>query len=648
MVSRGGRDILPRARKTQALLAYLCLAEGARVSRNRLAGLLWDRSPDIQARASVRHALMELNRAIKAADSDLLGVDRESVRLDLGAIWVDALAEPDDPERLLEDLYGVSTSFDHWLSAERARFEDRVRSNFERALGRLLETDATPDARVAAARKLVALDPTNERAVRNLMTALVQLGDRPGAIREFERCRQALHDRLDLAPSQETVALHDAIRLASAAMRRPAPAGAPPFDVDGTWMLAGRAPHLAPRGMAHRPAVAVLPFRELSTDRAYQCAGAGLAEDVIHILSRVPELSIISRLSTLASSSQGRTPHEIGEALGAEYVLSGSVRAAGFRLRLTLELTDGRTGVVLWSSALDERFRDLLDMQRRLAEKIVRLVVPVINLAELRRARIKPPEKCEAYDLFLCARQNMHNFSPAIFGSSEALFDRALERDPHCGAALAWRAYWHLLRLGQGWSADPAYDLDQADYFSRLAVERDASDPLVHAVKGHVSAYLSRNFEAAFESFDAAVQGDPNLAPAWLWSAAASAYTGQGRRAVEEIERALSLAAPGPLMYAYSSIASLAYLTNGQLDRAADFALRSVQENKAYTTAQKLVVMSLGMAGRESEARGSVEELLRLEPRFTVEQFRERSPTNGSSLGAAYCDALARAGLPPF
>jgi len=229
-VGPGGADFLPRGRKTRGLLARLCLAQGERVSRSRLIGLLWDRSPDAQARMSLRQSLSELNSVVNRHVPSLVEIDRDSVRIDVRKCWVDVLAilqASADPsgetnnllqpysERLLEDLDGITPAFDQWLAAERTCFEDRVRKILEAELDRLTEQHAKPEMRAAAARRLVNFEPTHEGAVRALMRAFSQMGDRPQAIREFERCRQALQTVLDLPPSKETTAVYEAIRIES-------------------------------------------------------------------------------------------------------------------------------------------------------------------------------------------------------------------------------------------------------------------------------------------------------------------------------------------------------------------------------------------------------------------------------------------------
>ena len=207
------QSILPHSRKARALLAYLCLCERTRASRNRLTGLLWGNSSEPQARMSLRHALLEFNRDVNAKVPGLIEIDRETVGLNARACWIDIQAEPDRTEQLLTDLDGVSAAFDQWLASERARFEDRVRKKLEEDLEQLINTNAAPQARAEQARKLTNFDPTHEGAVRSLMMAFAEMGDRAQAIREYERCRQALKLRFDLVPSRETIAVYEAVRL---------------------------------------------------------------------------------------------------------------------------------------------------------------------------------------------------------------------------------------------------------------------------------------------------------------------------------------------------------------------------------------------------------------------------------------------------
>jgi TolB-like protein len=643
-----GENILPGAKKTQAVLAYLCLRRGERLLRGRVAGIIWDRSGEAQARESLRHALNDLNRT----GHWRLEKDHDAVRLDVTGCWIDAFEIPEHSELLLESLYGISPSFDQWLVGERIQLEHRWQTRLEKELNGLVAEAAAPELRAAAARKLLNVVPTHEGAVRNLMSAFVDLDDHAQAIREYERFQRVVSTSLGMPPSEKTTALHEAIRLesrvrATRAARRTEHkawnAGEFSREKDD---LAGKETSGADTAQQVQPSIAVLPFRNLSGELTHDHVSEGLAEDLVEALSRVQGLFVVSRLSAAVFRTQDRPPVAVGEALGVRYVLSGSIRLARDQLRLIVELTDAASGVPLWISRIDERFSDLLEVQGRLAETVVRSVAPHVRSAELKRVRVKRPEHQGAYDLFLRAQENMHSPSRAAFESSEHLLEEAIAREPQYAAALAWLAHWHVMRVGQGWSPDEAHDARRAQILATQAVECDAAEPMALAVQGHVNAYFHRDFDLALACFDKALQINPNASRAWLWSAYTYAWIGEGSRAVQNVNRAMALSPYDALICAYSGGASLAYLADGQYARAIEFAMRCIRENRGYTTAYKALILALMLSGREAEAQSPVNQLRLLEPGFTVQQFRRRSPACTGTLGERYCEAFARAGVP--
>jgi Flp pilus assembly protein TadD len=169
---------------------------------------------------------------------------------------------------------------------------------------------------------------------------------------------------------------------------------------------------------------------------------------------------------------------------------------------------------------------------------------------------------------------------------------------------------------------------------------------MAFAVQGHVASYLHKNFDMAFNRFETALRVNPNGAPAWVWSAAAHAWIGNGCRAIEEINRAMALSPYDPLMYAFTGIAGVAFLAGGQYERAVECGLRCMRENKTYTSAYKLLVIALVLAGRETELQAPLRQLMDLDPEFTVMRFRNQFPGSGFPHGELYCDALSRAGVP--
>jgi len=506
--------------------------------------------------------------------------------------------------------------------------------------------------RAAAARKLLNFVPTHELAVRTLMTAFAEMDDHAQAIREFERFRVVLTTSLGIPPATRTVAVYEAVLLESRARaRRPAQWSGPgaraagqPTEQYGEPVAAEASSQSSIRDLM--PSIAVLPFRNLSGDPSHDFVADGLVEDLVEALSRVPSLFVISRLSAAAFRKRDRTPAEIAEALRVRYLLAGSMRLLDGRLRLVVELTEADNGKLLWVSRFDARFTLVLDLQAELADAVARQVVPHLRAAELERVRIKRPEDYTAYDFFLRGQEAMHNPSRAVFDSARSMLEAAVTREPRYATALAWLVHWRVLRVGQGWSPDPAEDTGQADHLAKRALECDPTDPMALAIHGHVAGYLHRDFDLALARLETASRINPNSPRAWLWSAYVNAWTGNGPSAVAHINKAIALSPYDPLEWAYSSCASVAYLADGQYERAIEFALRSIRENEGYTTAHKALILGLTLADRRAEARTLVPRLLLLEPGFTVERFRRKSPAGTGKIGELFCDALARAGVP--
>lgn len=667
IVDLQGKVVEIQSRRARAVLGCLCLSPGERISRARLAGLLWDRSPEQQAKASLRQALYDLGSAIERQAPNLLVTDREYVCLQPQYCWIDAASllrsaaggkgEETDfltppAERLLEDFDGLSPAFDQFLQGERTRLHNSLKRSLESQLDASVGAGGTAAGYAAVARKLITIEPTHEGAVRALMKAFVNLGDRAQAIREFERFRQTLRVMLDIDPSRETYALYEAIRISPARNVSHKPVivgtelGAAPANENGAPRPAISSQSFGLHRVQDRISIAVLPFQSTGNDERKSQIVDGIVDEIIGYLSRITGFFVISRMSTSSFQDLSRRPHDIGTALGVRYILSGNASFADKRSRFSVELTDSYTGQVLFSQKLDESSRDVFDLQDRVSYEIVRRAALFLREQEFKQMRLKRPEHLGAYDYLLRGIDVMHNSSSSVFETAGANFETAIKLDARYAAAYAWLAYWHALRVGQGWSTDPEDDTAKAYRFVETAVQCDSTDSLSLALYGHLTAYLHKDFPLAFDRLEQALAINPSSAPAWLWTAAAHAWMGEGRPAIEKIERAMSLSPYDPLTYAYSGIAGMAYLMDGQHDRAIEFALRSMQQNRTYTHAYRLLTMALSLAGKTEQANGVARQLLEIEPTLTVERFRKRYPGSAFPNCAMLCDALARAGIP--
>jgi TolB-like protein len=641
VTGRNGSNFLPNPTKTKAVFAYLCLHRGEALARTRIADLIWDRSGAAQSLDALRHALLDLSH-IGAAWH--LERERHTVRLDASACWIDAFEVPDRPDRLLEDLQGVSVSFDHWILEERVRFEARWRAVLERNLESLIAENAEPARRASAARRLLAVLPTHDAAVRGLMKAFVDMDEPAEAIREFERYR-LLADDAGIPVAHATLTLYSAIRVTPRTRlpsRSSIRASEPPRDAQINYAAATATASTGSIG----PSIAVLPLRNLSGPEACNYIVEGITEDLVETLSRIPDLFVVSRLSTATFRNYDRSPQEIGTALDVRYLVSGSVRIIDDRIRLVVELVEAETGSGVWRHRFDERTSHVLQMQSASAEAVVRAIAPQLRSAEMKRTRIKRAEDYTAYDLFLRAQESMHSASQSTFEDARKLFDSAIERNPYYSTALAWRAYWHVLRVGQGWSSDRALDTQLAETFAQRAIDCNPTEAMAFAVQGHAASYLKRDYDLALGCFERALEINPNSARAWLWSANVHSWTSQGETAVDNASRAIALSPYDPLVSAYSGTASAAYFADKQYERAIEFAMRAIHANPSYRGAHRVLVPALVLAGRVADARHAANKLLRLEPNLTVEEFRRSSPGGQGEIGERLCEGLQTAGIP--
>jgi adenylate cyclase len=395
-----------------------------------------------------------------------------------------------------------------------------------------------------------------------------------------------------------------------------------------------------------RPSVAVIPFQLRSDDARFDSMGDGLADEVIAALSRMADFFVISRLSTMAFRQAPLGVRRIGEMLGVQYVLSGSVQTAYPRALLMAELADARDGRIVWSQRFQGDLADVFAMQGELARKVVQCVAPFVRSLELQRARITNFEQLDAYAITLRGIELMHRLSAEDFMKARSAFETAIARDPVSPYPHAWLAKWHVLRVANGVSEDAARDSAAATTCAERALACDPDDALALAVAGHVAARSRYDLDAAETRLAQALAANPNEPLAWLWTGITHAWRGRGHEALECSERALSLSPLDPMIYYFNSLASTAHLLAGSYERALELSERSLRDNVLHTPTLRTLAAAQVELGRLCEARETVRRLLEVEPGLTVAAFRARYPGRDSPQGERFMAALLAAGLP--
>ena len=395
-----------------------------------------------------------------------------------------------------------------------------------------------------------------------------------------------------------------------------------------------------------RPSIAALPFRNLSSDPAHEFLGDMLSEDLIGALSRQTDLFVISRLSTAPFRNRLYEPRNVAELLGVRYVLSGTMQAAGGRLRLMAELTEADLGRVIWAERFEGSLADVFELEDRLSHDIAERVVPFVRQRELQRARAKRPENLTAYERMLRAIDDIHRSSPEDLERAREMLEAAIASDPHYAAPYAWLSLYFVRRVGQGWSADKRIDTAAANREAAAALDRDATNSWVLAVNGLVEAYLNKNLDVAVGHYDRALAINPSEAPAWAWSTTAHAWLGRGEEAIRRAPRAIELSPFDPQMYSFTSMAGMAHLVAGEYETALDYCRRSLRQNRMFSSTHRIFTIALMLLDRGDEGRAAARDLLAIEPKLTVSGFKQRFPGAATPQAELFAKALLDAGVP--
>ena len=402
-----------------------------------------------------------------------------------------------------------------------------------------------------------------------------------------------------------------------------------------------------PATTEHRaPSLAVLPFHTANPDEVPQYLAEGLAEDTVSMLAGLAEVAVISVGSTLRFRNTEQDLGAIGACLGARYLVRGSVRKHGSRLRIFAEQAEAASGTVLWSRSYDVQLDTVFDALDGIVANIVQALVPRVRNEELRRISMKRPDDMLAYELVLHARELIYRLDRDSFEQAQPLLVRATGRDPHYAAAHALMAEWYSLRLGQGWSAMPAEDGELVEQFARTAVAFDGTDARALARYGHSKALLRRDYPSALDLFARALNACPNHSGAWMWSSVTHSFLGDGAEAVRRGEKALQLSPCDQFAFQFFSALCLAHYTSGNYQEAARYGKLSLAENPRYLSNVRYTIAALTALGHVEQARVLARDAMALEPDFKVGPIVSRHPFCDETRRQLYGEHLRAAGLP--
>jgi adenylate cyclase len=375
-----------------------------------------------------------------------------------------------------------------------------------------------------------------------------------------------------------------------------------------------------------KPSIAVLPFQNMSGDPDQDYFADGMVEDIITGLSRSRSLFVIARNSTFTYKGTAVDIGRVGRELGVRYVLEGSVRRSGKRIRVTGQLIDASTRAHIWADKFDGDLEDIFDLQDRLTSTIVGAISPQLERAEIERARRKPTENLQAYDYYLRALSITYQFTRE--GNAEALrlTKIAISLDPEFALAYALASNNFVQRKAFGWTADAATERAESRQFAERAIHLEKDDPLVLALVGQAYSYVLEEPENGAAFLARAVALDPNLATARSWRGWAHIYLGEVDHAIEQFLAAIRLSPVDARLFLPQTGMAYAHFLSGRYEESLSWAEKAINRQPNFMGAQRMVMASLAMAGRIAEAREACRDLLLAEGTRCISEVKNRIP----------------------
>jgi TolB-like protein len=363
-----------------------------------------------------------------------------------------------------------------------------------------------------------------------------------------------------------------------------------------------------------KPSIAILPFTNLSSDPEQEYFADGVVEDIITGLSRSKSLFVIARNSSFTYKGKAVDIKQVGRELGVRYVLEGSVRKAGNRVRITGQLVDAATGNHIWADRYDSTLEDIFDLQDRVTMSVIGAIAPRLERAEIARAQRKPTESLQAYDYYLRALSSFYQFTREQNIETFRLSQAANVIDPEFAAAYAIGAYSYLQRKLFGWSSDAAQERVEARRLVNRAIELDKDDPTVLARAGQVISELMREVEEGAVLVSRAINLDPNLVVARYSRGGEHLWLGEVDAALEQFHVAVRLSPLDPLLFFAQIGIAYAHFLAGRYDEGSSWARSAVLQRPNYLDAQFILAACLAMSGRVEEARVVSARLMQQKP----------------------------------
>jgi adenylate cyclase len=400
-----------------------------------------------------------------------------------------------------------------------------------------------------------------------------------------------------------------------------------------------------------KPSIAVLAFTNMSGDPEQEYFADGMVEEITTALSRIRSLFVIARNSAFTYKGRAVDVRQVGRELGVRYVLEGSVRKAGSRVRITGQLIEAETGTHLWADRFDGTLEDMFELQDRVAASVAATIEPNLRAAEIVRAQRKPTESLRAYDLVLRAQPLLATRSRENLTEAERLLQTAIKLDPGYGLALGRLAGCHWIKVTQNWVNRADATVDDMVQLARDALAQSASDPEVLRLAGWILALPGGDLSGGIRLINRAVELNPNSAVALQTLALLNAFAGHTELAIAQLEQSARLD-PVNLSIDFYLTHAICHFVTGQFEAAVEWTTKLLERFPNVAPALRYRAASLGLLGRVEEGRQVVKRLVSLVPDFTVSrarlhyEFDLNNAFKTPGVADALYEGLRRSGVP--
>lgn len=612
-------------KKARALLAYLAARPAQVHSRDEIAELLWGARADEQARGSLRRTLSDLRKALPLDDGEWLVSDGDTIKLSGTSVEVDvarfeglaADGEPGALEQAAELYQGEflagfglhEQAFEEWLRTERERLRQVALKTLRKLLAHHTASKAL-DAAIHAGARLLSIDPANEPAHRALMSLYARQGRRSEALRQYRLCCEALMRDLGIRPDAATEALHRELQQPVAIHDEVAK----PVEPETAY----EAPPLP-----DKPSIAVLPFANLSGDPEQEYFADGLVEDIIAALSRISALWVIARASTFSYKGKPVDVKQVARELGVRYVMEGSVRRSGERLRVTAQLVDAISGHPVWADRYDRPLADLFDIQDEITRSVAASTETQILMAEGQGiaellSRGLTPSVLKSHDLMMRAWSRLYDQTPDAIDEVSQLAEDAIRLDPTYARAHLIRAHVVLNRLWFGEIPHDEVNLSRAFELAKTVLRLAPRDEQAHLVMAWGWAYAATGrLEEALAECERGLEINPNASLIHGNRGVYLAALGRSQEAIEACRLALQLNPRDPSNFWRKCGIAMAHFVAEDYVAALALAKKTAL-SRPHLQSAIFWAASAAALDDTAEARAAVENCLAQRPDLTI------------------------------